>query len=90
MIFIPKGAMWSKDSRTRDGRKGYNSLEEALEDASPKCCGFDCKCGVFRLPDLATGETTIWGVSNGELVRLDSNFVPIPAEEGGEGGEGGE
>lgn len=32
-----------KDSRTRDGRKGYNTLNEALDDMARKnCCGINC------------------------------------------------
>lgn len=42
-IFLGKGLLWSKSRKTRDGRKGYNTLNEALDDLARKqCCGIDC------------------------------------------------
>lgn len=42
-LYLEKGILWRKDKRTRDGRKGYNTLNEALDDMAKKnCCGIDC------------------------------------------------
>jgi hypothetical protein len=77
MVHLEKGIAWVKDTSKIDGRKGFNTLEEALQNAQPACCGIDCKCGVLRLPDRVTGETVNIGVVNGVLRVLDSNLDPI-------------
>lgn len=77
MIFISKGTFWSKKSGSRDGRKGYNTLEEALEDAQPTCCGIDCKCNVIRLKDRGTGELVSIGVVNGVLSILNNETLAV-------------
>jgi hypothetical protein len=78
MIFLSKGILWSKKAGTKDGRKGYNTLEEALEDAQPTCCGIDCKCSVIRLKDRATNELVTLGVVNGVLTILDNSTLEPP------------
>lgn len=44
-ILLAKGIMWSKNKTTRDGRGGYDTLNDALNDLAKKnCCGIEC-CG---------------------------------------------
>ena len=50
-VFLEKGIAWIKKSGTRDGRKGYNTLNEALDDMARKnCCGINCCDGAIYLP----------------------------------------
>lgn len=82
-IFLPKGHLWSKDSRTRDGRRGYETLNDALDTlARERCCGVDCCEGVLRLTDQVTGEVTVISVSDGSVLidadgTGDGGAVPV-------------
>lgn len=77
MIFLSKGILWSKKAGTKDGRKGYNTLEEALQDAQPECCGIDCKCNVIRIKDRVTGLPVTIGVVNGVLAILNNDTLAV-------------
>ena len=60
-ILLAKGMIWSKDANKRDGRKGYNSLDEASDALTKqRCCGVDCCEGVLYLP---TPEGTVVKIS---------------------------
>lgn len=71
-LFLEKGIMWMKDSRTRDGRKGYETLNDALDDMARKnCCGIDCCDSSIYL--RATNGTPV--KVNIEIVEGNPQFV---------------
>lgn len=42
-IFLEKGIAWAKDKFSRDGRKGFTTLQEMLDyQAKKNCCGINC------------------------------------------------
>lgn len=76
-VRVPKGYLWVKSTKSRDGRKGFEFLEDGVAAMKSDCIGFDGDCQVLVMPDQATGETTFWAVINGQWTPVERNGTPI-------------
>jgi hypothetical protein len=67
-VFTDRSAIWKKSSKSSiDGRKGFDNLEDALDEAYT-CFGPNICEKVYLFEDATTGATFSMTINNGNLV----------------------
>ena len=67
-VFTDRSAIWKRSAKSSiDGRKGFDHLEDALDEAY-KCFGPNICEKVFLLEDATTGASFTMTINNGNLV----------------------